>query len=315
VTRFAFARSLIDELKESRLWPLALALVVALVAIPVVLSKPAKQGPGANQSSSPLGPVTLPDLRPIAKVTTPSPSSRKSVIRLSRKNPFAPLSHAGQTTTTASQFGSATVSGTTGASGAGSGALTTTTGSTGGGSTGSTTTGGSTGSAGSTGSTPAGSSAPAKVYYSYVADVRFGELGTTETKTLQRMRSLPSSDNPIVVFLGATTDANTAVFLVSTSAKPSGDGTCKPSNDQCLFLYMKKGDAETFDVADDTGALKTYELTLRKIEAKVISDPTKSSAGTSSLGSGRSAAAANADARKADRKVYRYFQAIQRIGF
>ena len=261
-----FAKDLYGDLRESRLWPLALALAVALVAVPVVLSKPAKK------VAAPASAVALPatgalpaELQPIlSKVQAPPPSERNSVMRLSRKNPFQPLKQA-QSGSSAASTG--TGSGTTGAFGstsAGSAAV-----AAGGASTGTTTpTGGTTGTTGGTGSTGSGSTT--QVFYTYVAEVKFGELGNTQDRTLQRLRSLPSSDNPIVVFLGATVDGDTAVFLVSTSADPSGDGTCKPSKDQCSFLYMKKGDSETFDVADATGAPKTYELTLSKISAKKI---------------------------------------------
>ena len=39
--------------------------------------------------------------------------------------------------------------------------------------------------------------------------------------------------------MGVTTDGDTAVFLIDTSLKASGEGTCKPSPDVCSFLYMK----------------------------------------------------------------------------
>jgi hypothetical protein len=303
--RLDFAKSLIDDLRESQLWPLAIVLVVALVAIPVLLSKPAKEvGPAAPSAT----PTTLPEFQPIANVTAPTAlARRKSVARLARRNPFTPIGQPKQSSASAS-FGNATPSGTTGQSGATGGSS----GATAGGTSG--TTGGSTG----TGSTPTGSTTGStpNVFYTYVADVRFGELGQTETKTLQRLRSLPSSTNPIVVFLGVTTDGETAVFLVSGSADPSGEGTCKPSDEECSFLYMKKDETETFDVADATGALKTYELTLRKIEAKKIDDPTKSSAKSSSSGDDATpATSTRASGKQSQRNGFRYFQAIDRIGF
>ena len=36
-----FVKDLFEDLKENRLWPLAVGLALALIAIPVVLSKPA----------------------------------------------------------------------------------------------------------------------------------------------------------------------------------------------------------------------------------------------------------------------------------
>jgi hypothetical protein len=315
--RLGFAKDLVKDLRESGLWPLAIVLAVAVVVIPVVLSKPAK-----NSSAPALGtpasaqPEALPGtFKPIVNLSSASPrQQRKSVVRLSRKNPFTPLVQT-QTSSTASQFGSASQgSGTTGGTGSTAASGTSGSGAVAGTGTSGTTTGGTAGTTGGTGST--GSGASTQVFYTYVAEVKFGELGNTQDKTLQRLRSLPTSNNPIVVFLGATVDGDTAVFLVSTSADPSGDGTCKPSKDQCSFLYLKKGDSETFDVADATGALKTYELKLSKISAKKIDSTPSKSAKSSAVRDPRVAkAAARVRKRKVARKVSRYFQAIQRIGF
>jgi hypothetical protein len=315
----SFAKDLFDDLKESRLWPLAIALVVALVAIPVVLSKPAKEaGAPVSATAAPAvggagGTSLLPELKPIANLTPATDDrERKSVDRLARKNPFEPLVKTKSSSSSSSESapaGGAGLSGTPASATGGGTTAGTTTGTTGG---------------GSAGTSPSTGSDTAQTYYTYVAKVKFGLLGATENKTLQRMRAMPSTDNPIVVFLGATTDAETAVFLVSTSADPSGDGKCKPSDDQCTFLYMKEGETQTFDVADDTGALKTYELTLRKIESKLIETPTDSGANSSAKGPAKARAATGAPAAKtavkarkleARQKAQRYFQAIDRIGF
>lgn len=319
-----FAKDLFDDLKESRLWPLAIALVVALVAIPVVLSKPAKE-PGApvTVTAAPAvggtgGTSLLPELQPIASVDAADDSERKSVDRLGRRNPFEPLVKT-KSSSSASGSGSPPAGGT----GLGGTPASQTGGDSGMPGTG--TTAGTTGSGtGTTGTSPSTVPDTTQAYYTYVAEVKFGELGATENRTLQRMRAMPSTDNPIVVFLGATTDAETAVFLVSTSADPSGDGKCKPSDDQCTFLYMKEGDTQTFGVADETGALKTYELTLRKIESKLIEAPSASGSKSSAKGRSQARATIGAGAAKkarkarkseARQKAQRYFQAIDRIGF
>src|SRR5262245_54634179 len=43
----SFGKGVWRDLRDKRLWPVALALVIALVAIPVVLAQPAPKGPAA----------------------------------------------------------------------------------------------------------------------------------------------------------------------------------------------------------------------------------------------------------------------------
>ena len=54
-----------DDLREKRLWPVALALVVALVAVPVLLRKPAEETPpavaGATASTTTAGGLPGPE--------------------------------------------------------------------------------------------------------------------------------------------------------------------------------------------------------------------------------------------------------------
>jgi hypothetical protein len=303
-------KNLIDDLKENRLWPVAVGLALALVAIPLLLSKPAEQGASATTASTGTtgaaaapGGFSLPELKPAVSVSSAAGSTeRKSVRRLTRKNPFQPLV---QPKAAKSGAGAPTSGGDAGAgagSGAGSGAGTPTT-----------TGGGSTGSTGSSGSGSSG-----VTYFTYVAKVNFGELGNTKTMTIQQLRSLPSSDNPIVVFMGATLDGEKAVFLVSADADLSGDGTCKPNTDQCVFLYLDKGDSETLEIAGSDGSLKTYELKLNSIDTKVL-DEAPSAGASSSANAKRARAAVKAQARAARRahraQAGRYFNALGRIGF
>ena len=63
----------------------------------------------------------------------------------------------------------------------------------------------------------------------YRATLRFGEPGAMRTiKDIARLTPLPSVDNPFFVFLGVKDDGETLVFLVSSDAKATGDGVCRP---------------------------------------------------------------------------------------
>jgi hypothetical protein len=267
-----FVKDLFTDLKESRLWPLAIALVVALVAVPVVLSKPAKQG-GAVAPAQPGelagGSAALAELRPIGDVKAVSASTeRKRVRRLGVRNPFEPLKKSGGDAGSAQAGALAGATGPAGSAGD-TGSVFTPGGSTGGGSTG----GGSTGGGSTGGGSGSGSGSQSVFYYTYVADVTFGKVDETKRRKLQQLRALPSSDLPVIVFMGATADGDKAVFLVGSGADVTGDGTCKPSDEQCVFLYMKPGDSVSIVVGDATGALTTYELKLHEIEVDKLDEP------------------------------------------
>ena len=93
-----FVKDLIEDLKENRLWPIAVGLALALIAIPVVLSKPAKNSSGRRRPPRPattgasLTASRCPSSSRAVNVSSAAGSTeRKSVDRLSRKNPFEPL--------------------------------------------------------------------------------------------------------------------------------------------------------------------------------------------------------------------------------
>jgi hypothetical protein len=297
-------RDLGHELVQTRLWPVALALAVALVAVPVLLSKSASNpGPstavvpaastGAGAPGSPFAAFT-----PAVSGSGPKSSDiRKKLRGFDRKNPFTPRGD--QTPPRSTTAGDAQPLGAgnaTPAAGSGEGAVSTGQSGSGAGST--------TGTTGTTGSTE-------KTFYTYTAEVRFGEVGSVKSKTLERFRALPSSDNPIVIFMGVKTDGKTAVFMVSSEATTTGDGRCEPSESSCLFLYMKKGDEQTIEAIDSNGDITTYQLELRDINVKTLDKAASGSSVNSSRASSRSSLrSASHGARRARARVVRSFDVV-----
>jgi hypothetical protein len=264
----AALRSVWDELVERRLWPLALALVVAIVAIPVVVSKPAKKAmppvppPAATGSASPAA-----AFQPaISTEGLKSSQIHKNLRRFPRKNPFTPqginLSSTSGTASPASTPSSTSASSTPTSASGGSSATTTP----------------SSGSSGST-TTPTSPPTTSKTfYYTYTVDVKFGKTGQEDEKKLTEFRALPGSDNPVIVFMGVRPDAETAVFLVSADASTAGEGKCKPSDTECTFLYMKKGDKQTIEATNVDQSITDYTLKLLHIDIKRTDAPNKASA-------------------------------------
>jgi len=272
------ARALWDELVERRLWPLALALVVALVAVPVVLSKPAKPATPIPPAPAATGSPTVAFEPAVTTDGKKSSEIRKNLRHFTRKNPFTPQGGGGG-------GGSADTSGTatpTSVSSAGG----TTPSTFGPGTAGSTDSSGSSGSAGSTGSTgttgSSGGSTQKTFYYHYTVDVSFGKKGEEDDKTLSEFRALPNSDSPVLVFMGVKSDGKTAVFLISANASVIGDGKCSPSDTECTFLYMKTKDKETIEAVDTAGTITDYTLELKDIDVKRTEGPDKAASSSKS---------------------------------
>ena len=299
----AFIRSTIDDLVEKRLWPVAAVLLIALIGIPVLLANPADQQPapvstavtpavGAGGSLSAFQPAVSTEGKKSSEI-------RKDLEGFETKDPFKPQNLPGGGGTGAGgsvevQGGDATASGgSTDASLADAPPLGTSGGGSGDGS--------STDTSGTT-------TEPQTFYYTYAADVRFGKEGNLDRKTLSQFRSLPSSEDPVVVFMGVKEDGETAIFLQSSAASSTGEGNCEP-DDTCTFLYMKAGDKQRIEAVNSNDEVVTYELVLLDIDVKRTDGPEKATSSSRSKRSKRSARSVK-DAKGRTNPFARGFQAI-----
>ncbi len=123
----------------------------------------------------------------------------------------------------------------------------------------------------------------------YHISVKVGRADGTLRKLndVARLSPLPSVDDPFMVYTGVLKDGKTAVFLLSSDAKATGDGKCKPSKDDCESVEVKKGDTEFFDLTID-GQPVQYELDVLDVKKVSASD---SSSGSSSSATASAAAA------------------------
>jgi hypothetical protein len=255
-------RTLVADLVERRLWPVAVVLVVALVALPAVVLGGAAEPPAATTGvPAPAGEageasaVTLAkdgdNLRADGGRRDPftQPAAKKAPAAKSEagtSNPATGGSTASTPDTSASTGGSTPDLGDIGVVPVGG------------------STGGSAG--GSTGSGSTGSSSDRDSWH---VDLRFGKDGSLQSKSdVPRLSPLPSQTDPFFVFLGVAADGKTAMFLVSSDAQATGDGTCVPSPENCDRVEMQAGDTEFFDVATPDGKVVQYELDLVRISRK-----------------------------------------------
>ena len=109
--------------------------------------------------------------------------------------------------------------------------------------------------------------------------MRFGIGDNLEKKRLESFRALPSSENPVVVFMGVKEDGETAVFLVSAATGTTGEGNCEP-DDTCTFLYMKADETQSFEAVDDNDQVVTYKLKLLDVMIEKTDAPAGKSAST-----------------------------------
>jgi hypothetical protein len=241
-------RTIFNDLVDRRLWPVAVALVAALVAVPVVLGRGSTAPRSAPAAPVANVPATAGGMAQAAiSVSTPSTGrkDRPGAVR----NPFeqhkvpAPsetptLAQPTPTPTNVSTLPSPSV-----------GAPST---------PGYTVTPVVPGSGGGKRDTP--------VENVWRVNLRFGEPGQQKLRhDVPRLTPLPSATNPFFVFLGVLSDGKTAVFLISSDATATGDGTCKPNPTQCDTIEMKAGDTEFFDVAQGNAGVVQYELDLLKV--------------------------------------------------
>jgi hypothetical protein len=267
----SFFKNVLSDLVEKRLWPVAVALVAALVAVPIVLGGGSPDTGGTATAGVP--PTTtngLANHRDVARaqvVSLEEQAAGKVQRSGALKNPFVQhhqpkvttVADAAKTVTDALSGGSSDSSSSTGGS-----APTTTT---------------------KPDPTPAAPADPtpdpkadADAKDLYRVNLKFGEVGADKAhRNVARLTPLPSADNPFFVYLGPSDDKQSAIFLIDADAIPQGDGKCLPSKDDCQQVSLKAGDVEFFDMQSGTAGVVEYQLTLESIK-KVTTSAAKAAA-------------------------------------
>jgi hypothetical protein len=264
----SFFPNLIKELRDRKLWPIAIGLIVALVAVPVLLSKKTSTDLVTPQPTGGLPYSTGTTLPAISVQTTASSSQLPGRSR----NPFTPQ-HVATTTTTATT--PTTPAGPTTGSG-----TSTSTGSTGG------STGGGSGAASTpapSSSTPAPAPAPAPkpapakpgparltATQSYevslaISGTTSGDLNTIDP--LERLSILPSPQQPLLVEYGVLQGGRQVAFAVQPGAAVSGPGTCTPGPIDCEVLTLAPGQMEAVSKQTPTGSTPVADFQVNSITA------------------------------------------------
>jgi hypothetical protein len=273
------------DLRAKRLAPVAVVLLVGLVAVPVLLAKPAADPAPAPVGAAPSKQAEDDRLAALAKVRLGEEGVGKgsTLGTFDPDNPFAPpkgkLKKEGAADLAAAGPGESPSGGGPGAdtgSGSGGSVLPFGPGSGGG------TTGG-----GDTGGGTTGDPETKTTVYEYVVDLTFTANGRTRRiKGLEKLDMLPSQFTPLLIFLGVTAKGSDAVFLVDSTLQAAGEGRCKPSPSECAFAYVGPG-AEYVFTEDDGDSYKIRIDEIRKVKLDTSARGAEGARARASVGSPR----------------------------
>jgi hypothetical protein len=104
-------------------------------------------------------------------------------------------------------------------------------------------------------------------------DVKFGPLGhTRDYDGIRHLEFLPDDKAPVIAFVGLAGSGDQAVFSISSDVvETRGEGSCAPKKPSpCEFLTLKEGEERHLKYALDG---KTYRLKLRETRIVRIPDP------------------------------------------
>jgi hypothetical protein len=251
------------QLVRRRLWPLAVLLLAALVAVPVRLAKepepvvpppplPAPKTSAAEEAATG---------DPVVALASEADRSRRRRVLGSRKDPFQPAAtpepEQVETPQEAPEAPEPEGGGVTAPSDpVGGGAPTV--------------------PAPTTPTLPEPAPPKKKTYPRDSLIVRFGDAtgGELARTTLKKLEPLPADSEdaegePVLVYMGLTKDDKHAIFLVGDGAEATGDGECKPHPASCETIHLRRGETEFFDIKDAAGEIVAqYQLDLVKINTR-----------------------------------------------
>ena len=255
-------RNMLKELLERKLWPIALVLVIALVAVPVLLTKKAP----TDIVTPPTGPL------PYSSGTTLPAISVKTSLGNSNltdkgRNPFTPQHVVTTSTVVATVPSTTTPTTSTGTTSVGGGSSTT-------GTSGSGTT--------ATPTTPAVSTTPSKpapttppkpapatltstesYHVSLALTEANGNLNTFDP--LERLSILPSKQQPMLIDLGVLQGGKRVMFVVEPGTVISGTGTCTPGPIDCEILTLSPGQKAGISKQTSSGTTAVALLAVNSI--------------------------------------------------
>jgi hypothetical protein len=258
-------RNIVRDLVERRLWPIALLLVAAAVAVPVYLGRSSSDDGAGGTAPAQTAQVAKASKAAVTLDETADESDGAGKTRNPFKQQHVPKEQKADAN-----------AGSSGSSDKKSPASDATQ------SGGSSSSGGSSPSGGG-GTSPSGGSQTTgekpKVDVTKVS-LHLGAVGQLKTfKDIARLSALPAASQPLFVFTGVLKDGKTAVLLPSSTVQigEESDVSCKPSNKSCQKLELEQDDTVFFKLAGDTTGTE-YQLDVISVHLKKGETATAASA-------------------------------------
>lgn len=251
-------RAIVRDLVSKRLWPIAVLLVVALVAVPVLVAGSGSAPPAAPAAAQPAAQTA--GGTPITVVEQPVLGrGRPGAVRDPFFDPPAPKTESTSSSSNSSTSTSTSTSKTP----------------TSGDSTPAETTGGGTSPATSAPdpapASPSSPSSPSSGASVFRARVRWGPDATADTRGISRLQPLGGTSNPALLYLGTTADHERAVFLLGPNALTDDEKLC--ADKSCRIIALKAGESVGIGVVGTDGAAdRSYELGVTSIPEIAVAD-------------------------------------------
>jgi hypothetical protein len=228
------------QLVRRRLWPVAIVLVAALAAVPVLLSRePEVPIPPVDAASVSTGKADDAIAEAVVAKAAPEDRSKRRRVLGAVKDPFAPAppkkakkakkadapkSDSGPKTEPKTDGGGTTAPSLDIGFGGGGGGV----------------------------SAPSEPVAPKTYYSPGTIIVRFGSSSQDELDrfAVKKLGPVPDQEAPLLIYMGLTKDGKRAKFLVDDMIEVDGDGTCKPHPSSCETIELSVGETEFLDVID-----------------------------------------------------------------
>jgi hypothetical protein len=249
-------RKLVDDLIEKRLWPVALMLVVAAFAVPMLIGGGDAGSDTPDPSFSPVPAGDDPATSAVELVGPPAVRSRAGAVRdpFRRAKVAVPADTSGAPVATAEKSaGSASSAGSNSSSAK----------------SGSATTGAAKSTAKSTPkATPAVDTAAAirAARSAYQTVVRFTRPGGTRERPLARLAVLGNPASPALQYLGVAGGGKHAIFALGPKATTNAGEPCLVAV-PCRVIGLRRGEKVGVDVTGDDLVVRHYELEVLELRS------------------------------------------------
>lgn len=131
-------------------------------------------------------------------------------------------------------------------------------------------------------------------YFSWTIDVKIAPVSSkgvpstaepTVRRNVPELTALPSRQVPAMVFLAPASGAKTAIMLISDNVRGLfGEGKCVSGTQACQLMELKPGEPETVVYG---GSERTYRITLLGVNLKESDSLRKTPVGKNPKGNGR----------------------------